>query len=157
MAARLCKIRIQIGTGTVEEAITKWGLYLIKSDDTIIPPMKDYPTREYPESSAVEIHPYASLQSFDYTCTLLCLGALSTVNQTVRNFYDSLFTITTGKDLRQALPITLYNDYKGIKLTGYAKTAEGKEYYPKLSKAEEGAYTFDLTLFVADPKTLISL
>ena len=155
--SRTCKIRIQINGGTIKEASTEWGFHLIESDNTIVPPIRDYPIQEYPESANAEIYPHTTLKPFDYKCKLLCLGALTTINQTVKGFYDSLFTITTGQDLRQALPITLYNDYKGVKLTGYVKSVEAGDYYPEISEVEKGAYTFDFILYIADPKTLIAL
>lgn len=155
--ARECKIRIQIGTGAIQEAVTTWGLYLIDSDDIILPPVKEYEKQIFPESAAAEIHPYTTLEPFEYKCTLLCFGTLSTLNAAIKTFYDSLFTITTGVDLRQAKAITLYNDYKGMKVTGYVKTAEGTDYYPELKEYEKGAWLFDFVLDVADPKTLIAL
>ena len=154
---RYCKIRIKIADGEIQDAITAWGLYLIDSDDTIIAPVREYEKQQYPEEAAAEIHPYTTLMPFEYKCTLLCLGSLSEVNTTVRNFYDSLFSITAGVDLRQAKPVTIYNDYKGIRVTGYAKTAEGNEYYPELAEYEKGAWIFDFILDVADPKTLLAL
>lgn len=155
--ARECKIRIQIGTGSIIDAKTTYGIHLIDSDDIIIPPVKDYEVQRYPESAAEEIHPYTTYEPFDYKCTLLLIGSLTTVNASIRTFYDAMFTITSGVDLRQANVITLYNDYKGVKVTGYVKTADPKEYYPKLVEYEKGAYLFDFVLHVSDPKTLISL
>ncbi|NCU31115.1 hypothetical protein EOM57_04920 [Candidatus Saccharibacteria bacterium] len=154
---RQCKIRIQIADGAIQDAKTVWGFHLIESDETIIPPVRDYETIKFPESAAEEIYPYTVFEPFDYTCTLLCIGALTTINSTVKNFYDSLFTVTSGVDLRQAKVITLYNDYKGVKVSGYVKTAEGQDYYPELIKADTGAYLFDFVLHVADPKTLTNL
>ena len=155
--ARDCKIRIKIGTGEIQDAITTWGLYLIDSDDTIIAPVREYESIEYPEEAAAEIYPYTTLKPFDYKCTLLCLGDLTTVNATVRTFYDSLFAITSGVDLRKAEQITLYNDLKGVRVTGYAKTNDPKDYYPQLIEHEKGAFIFEFVLYVADPKTLIAL
>lgn len=155
--ARECKIRIKIGNGSIQEAVTAWGLYLMKSDDTIVAPIKDYEIQEFPESAKPEVYPYTTLKPFDYTCTLLCLGELTQVNATVKAFFDSLFTITSGVDLRQALEVTLYNDYKGVRVSGYVKPIEGKGYYPHLVEYEKGAYVFDFVLYVADPNTLMPL
>jgi hypothetical protein len=155
--ARECKLRIQIASGAVQEAAATWGFHLVETDDTILAPIREYETQRYPESSAEEIWPYTVQEPFDYKCTLLCFGALSTLNSSLKTFYDSLFTITAGVDLRQAKPITLYNDYKAMKVTGYAKTVEGKDYYPELKEYEKGAYLFDFVLHISDPKTLIAL
>ena len=155
--ARQCKVRIQIANGAIQEAQTAWGFHLMESDDTVVPPIREYEAISFPESAAEEIHPYTKFEPFDYKCTLLCFGTLTTINSTVRTFFDSLFTITSGVDLRQAKPITLYNDYKGVKVTGYAKSIEGQDYYPEVKEVEKGAYMFDFVLRVADPKTMAAL
>lgn len=154
---RPCEIRIKIGEGTIQNAVEAWGLHLMDSDDTIIAPIKDYEVQEFPENDAPEVYPFTTLKSFDYKCTLLCIGNLDEVNATVSAFYDSLFTITPNKDLRQAKEVTLYNDYKGVRVTGYARTIEAKDYYLQLTEYEKGAFLFDFTLYVANPKTLVAL
>lgn len=155
--SRECKIRIKIGNGSIQDAKTTWGFHLMESDDTVIAPIKDYEYEEYPERSNVDIYPYTTKKPFDYTCTLLAIGMEDVVNSTVKSFYDSLFEITPGVDLIKSLPITIYNDWKGVQVTGYVKTLPGKDYHPELSEHEKGAFLFDLTIFVADPKTLIPL
>ena len=154
---RVCEIRIKIGSGAIQNAITAWGLYLMESDDTIVAPVRDYEIQEYPEQAAPEIYPFTTLMPFDYKCTLLCLGDLDEVNATVKAFYDSLFVITPGVDLRQAQEITLFNDYKGVQVSGYAKSPEAKDYYPELIAYEKGAFLFDFILYVANPNTLLPL
>lgn len=155
--ARACKIRIQIGSGAIQDAITAWGFHLMESDDIVTPPVREYEAISFPESAAEEIHPYTKLEPFDYKCSLLCFGALTTLNSTIKTFFDSLFTITSGVDLREAKIITIYNDYKGVKVSGYAKSIEGQNYYPELKEVEKGAYLFDFTIRVADPKTMAAL
>lgn len=155
--SRECKIRIKIGNGEIQDAISTWGFHLMESDDIVVPPLKDYEYEQYPESAAVEMYPYTTMKTFDYSCTLLAIGNESTVNTTIKNFYDSLFEITTGVDLRRALPITIYNDWKGISVTGYVKILDGKDSYPKLTEHEKGAFLFDFNIFVSDPKTLLPL
>lgn len=154
--SRECKIRIQIEAGTIQEAISTWGFHLMESDDTVVAPIKDYEIETYPETAHVEINPYTTLKPFDYTCTLLCFGALTQINTIVKNFFDSLFVID-GTDLRKAKEITIYNDYKGVKVSGYVKSLEGQDYMPKLIEYEKGAYLFDFVIFVSNPKKLLPL
>lgn len=152
---RNCKIHIQIDSGTIRDAESYYGFFLMDSDDIVVPPVKDYETQAYPEASAVEIYPYTTFEPFDYSCSILAVGDLATVNASIQAFYDSLFEITPGTDVRKALPITVYNEWKGVKLTGYAKTNPAKDNIPNLTTVEKGAYLFDFIIFVADPRTLL--
>lgn len=152
--ARNCKLSIKIADGSICDAETSWGLYLVDSDDLVISPIKPYEVQSYPEYAAVEIYPYTTKEPFDYKVTLMKSGDLSTVNTSVNAFYDSLFEVSSGVDLRQAKVITIYNHWKGVQVSGYAKTSPATGNYPQLVEAEKGAYIFDLILQVADPKTL---
>lgn len=152
---RNCKIHIQINSGAIRDAESYYGFYLMDSDDTVTPPMREYETQVYPESAVAEIYPYTVKEPFDYSVTLLAFGPENSVNSSVQDFYDSLFTITPGTDVRKALPVTLYNEWKGMKVTGYAKTSPAQGAYPKLTEAEKSAYLFNLVLYVADPRTLL--
>ena len=155
--SRECKIRIKIGNSSIYDAISTWGFHLMDSDDIVVAPLKDYEYQQYPESAEVEIYPYTTKKPFDYSCTLLAIGNESTVNTTIKNFYDSLFETTSGSDLLRALPLTIYNDWKGIRATGYIKGLEGSDSYPKLTEYEKGAFLFKLQIFVSDPNTLMPL
>jgi len=149
------KLHIQIESGTINDAEVVYGLYLISSDNTIVAPVKEYETQEYPESAAVEIYPYTTKEPFDYTCKMLIMGDKDTVNESITAFYDSLFEVTEGVDLRKAKKITIYNEEKGIQVSGYAKTMTGNDYHTLLTEYEKEAFLFDFVLYIADPRTLI--
>ena len=153
--ARPCKISIKIADGSIYDTETTYGLYLMDSDDLVIAPVKDYEVQSYPESAAVEIYPYTTKQTFDYKVTLLKFGDISTVNASVNAFYDSLFEVSTGLDLRRAKAITIYNHWKGVEVVGYAKSTNATGNHPQLIEIEKAAYAFDLILQVADPTTLV--
>lgn len=154
--ARNCSVSFQINGGTITPD-TSLGFYLMKSDDIVMSPIKDYEKQEYPESAAVEVYPYTTMKPFDYEVTLLALGGSSSVNASVNAFWDSLFAITDGVDLRKALPITLYNYWKGVKVTGYAKSNDPESHHPRVIEVEKSAYAFKLVLYVSDPRTLLPL
>lgn len=149
--ARECKLSYRINGGTLTD-ISTHGFHLVKSDDRITAPIKEYEVQEYPETAAVEIYPYTTKAPFDYEVTLLALGEFDQVNASVAAFVDSLFS--ASGDLLQALPITLYNYWKGVQVTGYLKSSEPTEHRPKLTKYEQSAYVFTLVFYVADPTTL---
>ena len=153
---RTCNLSYRIENGSILD-IASLGFHLVKSDDRLIAPIKDYEIQEYPEQSAAEIYPYASEKPFDYTVKILAFGDEASVNASVRAFWDSLFHAASRSGVKQAYPITLFNYWKGMQVTGYAKSAEPDAYYPTLVEYESSAYLFDLTLYVADPTTLTAI
>lgn len=146
---RQCSLSYRINYG----ALTECPFHLVKSDDRIIAPVREYEVQEYPESPAAEIYPYASKKPFDYTVKLLAFGDEATVVAAVRAFWESLF----ASDGVTAYPVTLVNYWKGVQVTGYPKSAEPDSYYPILIEYESSAYIFDLTLYIADPTTLTAI
>ena len=154
--ARNYKIHIKVGDASIYDAEVSQGLYLIDCDDLIVAPIKEYEEQVYPESAAVEIWPYTTKAAFDYKVTLCKFGDCSTVNASVNSSYDSLFDISSGTDLRMAKLVTIYNDWKGVQVSGYAKTSPSAGNYPQLVQQEQSAYSFDLVLRVADPSTMVA-
>ncbi len=144
---RQCSLSYRINNG----ALTPCPFHLVKSDDRIIAPVREYEVQEYPESPAAEIYPYASKKPFDYTVKLLAFGDEATVVASVRAFWDSMFSGGAAQ------PVTLVNYWKGVQVTGYPKSAEPDSYYPMLIEYESSAYIFDLTLYIADPTTLTAI
>lgn len=144
---RQCSLSYRINNGT----LTECPFHLVKSDDRIIAPVREYEVQEYPESPAAEIYPYASKKPFDYTVKLLAFGDEATVVAAVRAFWDSMFSGGIAQ------PVTLVNYWKGVQVTGYPKSAEPDSYYPMLIEYESSAYIFDLTLYIADPTTLTAI
>ena len=147
--SRTCNLSYRINNGS----LTPCPFHLVKSDDRIIAPVREYEVQEYPESPAAEIYPYASKKPFDYTVKLLAFGDEATVVAAVRAFWESLF----ASDGVTAYPVTLVNYWKGVQVTGYPKSAEPDSYYPILIEYESSAYIFDLTLYIADPTTLTAI
>lgn len=145
--SRECKLSYRINGGALTNIATH-GFHLVKSDDRITAPIKPYEEQRYPESAAVEIYPHTVKEPFDYTVELLAIGEYADINTVVTQFWDSLFNGT------EAYPITLYNYWKGVQVTGYPKAAEPTASYPVLAEIENSAYIFKLTLYVADPETL---
>lgn len=148
--ARECKLSYRINGGALTD-ISTHGFHLVKSDDRITAPIKPYEEQKYPESSASEIYPHTVKDTFDYTVELLALGDFDEVNAVVKTFWDSMFSGS------EAYPVTLYNYWKGVQVTGYPKSADPSASYPRLAEYEKSAYIFKLILYIADPETLIIL
>jgi hypothetical protein len=132
-------------------ALTACPFHLVKSDDRVLAPIKEYEEQKYPETAVSEIYPYTSKDTFAYEITFLAIGSFDTVNASVNAFYDSLFT--ADGDLLHALPITILNYWKGIEFVGYATSPNTVNHYPELTEYEKSAYIFTIPFYVADPAT----
>ena len=148
------KIHIQINGGAIQDAESVYGLYMLDCDSTLIPESKDYERMQYPETDADEIDARTTYKSFDYKMTMLMLGLQDEVQEAIIDFYASLFSTTLGSDIRTALPITVYNEWTRVKVTGYAKPLANQEFHPNISEVEKNAFKFDFVLDVSNPKTL---
>jgi hypothetical protein len=151
---RQCKLTYSI-SGEDAVDISTHGFYLVKSDNTVIPPMRKYEEQSYPEHAASEIYPYTSYEGFDYSCTLLAIGAHDEVVSKVKEFWDSLFD--KASEPYQAHPVTLFNYWKGVQVSGYALSAQAESSYPKLTEYEKSAFLFNFVIRVSDPTTLVAL
>jgi hypothetical protein len=151
---RQCKLTYSI-SGADPIDISTHGFYLVKSDDRVIPPIKKYEEQSYPEHAASEIYPYTSYEGFDYSCTLLAVGEYNEVVPKVKAFWDSLFDKT--EEPYHAHQITLFNYWKGVKVSGYAMSAEAESSHPRLVEYEKSAFLFNFVIRVSDPTTLVAL
>lgn len=96
----------------------------------------------------MKIYPYTVDKAFEYTVKLLYFGELETMNAAIRSLWDSFFEPTTNGDVKKALPVTIYNLYKGVKIVGYPTKMPGSE---TIVQVMQGAFIFELTLYVAEP------
>lgn len=154
--SRTCNLSYRINNGSVIDIATH-GFHLVKSDDRVVPPIREYEKQEYPEYAAAEIYPYAAEVPFEYTVKLLVFGSDASVNASVREFWDSLFETSGRTVARKAYPVTLFNYWKGVQVTGYPKSPNPDSTYPVPIEYENSAYLFDFILDVVDPTTLIPL
>ena len=74
------------------------------------------------------------------------------VNANIRSFYDSLFT--QEGDIFTAKEIELFNNYKNVKMKGFAKKWDEKTY---TIEGEKGLLVFDFILYVNDPTSLTDI
>jgi len=141
MAAE-CKMRIQIEQGDIVDIID-YGFYLGKSPNTIVCDLKDsnFVTTDFPENDGdtLFVKPIPTKKAFEYPITFIYVSTeINTANQVISNFYNSLL----GKK------VTIYNDYKKVKVVGYVKSFKGADFY----RDEQDIITFEVTFYVPKPQ-----
>ena len=124
------------------------GFHLMESPDILAPEKRSYEEEDYPERDGVKIYPYTVDKAFEYTVKLLYFGELETMNSAIRSLWNSFFEPTNNGDVKKALPVTIYNLYKGVKIVGYPTKMPGSE---TIVQVMQGAFIFELTLYVAEP------
>lgn len=135
-------MRIQIGTGAIVD-IVSLGFHLGKSPNTIGCDLKEsnFVTTDFPENNGdtVYVNPNPTKKSFDYPITFIYVSTeLDSANLAISNFYNSLL----GKK------ITIYNDFKKVKVVGYVKSYKGAEFH----RNEKDIVTFELTFYIPKPQ-----
>ncbi len=131
-----CRLRYQVADGEVRDMQTM-GFHLMESPDILAPEKRSYEEEDYPERDGVKIYPYTVDKAFEYTVKLLYFGELKTMNEAIRSLWDSFFDPTTNGDVKKALPVTIYNLYKGVKIVGYPTKMPGSE---TIVQVMEGAF-----------------
>lgn len=149
--ARNCSIEISIEGAEKINLIEQYDFHLIESPARVTAPIRDYETQEFPESAAPEIDRRTVMKSFDYQISLGCWASEDTVNKNIRDFYSSLFSQEEGSDVMVAKEVELFNNYKNVRMKGFAKKWDEKTY---TIEGEKGLLLFDFVLYVNDPTSL---
>lgn len=152
MARRVCSIEVSIEGGPKIDLIQEYDFHLLESPARVTAPIRDYEKQEFPESAAPEIDRRTVKQPFDYQISLGCWADEDTVNKNIRDFFDSLFT--SDGDILTAKEIELFNNYKNVKMKGFAKKWDEKTY---TIECEKGLLVFDFVLYVNDPTSLTDI
>ena len=152
MARRLCSIEISIEGAEKIDLIDAYDFHLLESPARITAPIREYETQSYPESASPELDRRTVKQPFDYNISLGCWANEDVVNANIRSFYDSLFT--QDGDILTAKEIELFNNYKNVKMKGFAKKWDEKTY---TIEGEKGLLVFDFVLYVNDPTSLTDI
>lgn len=147
---KICRIRLQIDEEI--EDMNQKGFYLSESDDIIAPELRDYDVEEFPDKHGAKIDPRATYKPFEYKMTFLLIGDENTVNQRAYQLWNRFFEPASdaeGNEILRAKPITVFNDFKNVKLVGYVK---GK---PEVKKYKHDVirdlYKVQYTVYVAKP------
>lgn len=141
--------RIQIeGDEEVKDAVKAYGFHLVESDNMLLPEAEEYEKQTYAESDVAEIYPYTSLKPFTYSLLYCAFGQKDEVRARVIDFWENCFT-QDADGRRKAKVVTVYNDYKNMKIAGLLTgSPEVEEFEADWAK---DVYVFRLTLDVTDP------
>lgn len=117
----MIRARIQIGDGEVEDTYKAHGLIYKKSDHRTEAPTKERDASSYAEEAGGHTDPRTVQDGFDYTAEFIIDAQnrnLQNVNAVIAAFNKRLYTQETGSDIRTYKEVTLYNDYKRVKIVG---------------------------------------
>lgn len=147
---RDCSIEIVVD-GVKKNLVNDYDFHLIESPAMITAKPGEYDVQKFPEYAAPEIDTRTTLQPFDYKISLGYWGNEEIANSLIRGFFDGLFINEDGSDVLRAKEIELINNYKNVRMKGYAKPWNEDKY---TIQGENGLILFDFVLYVNDPKTL---
>lgn len=158
--ARDCNVRIKFdGDNTIYDCQEQWGFILNKSSETIIPPTKDYDVEVYPEENAAHVNKYATYEPFDYTITFIAIGTEIDINAKIRDFYnrcvDNNYINISMPNLKKMRKVTVYNDFRGVRFSGYAKPYKGKNIVS--ADGNNINITFEFVVYVDNSSTLTDI
>jgi hypothetical protein len=118
----MIKVQLQIGDGAIYDTFDKYGFIYMSADTVFAPPVKEFERTQYPEEDGEHIHPSLLYEPFDYNVKFFISATqgIGNANQKIADFNKQLYNINTN-GIRMLKKVTFYNDYKKVKIVGYAK------------------------------------
>lgn len=151
----MIKVRLQIAGGGIEDTFDEWGLIYIDSDDRTEAPIKNRETTSYAEEAGEHIDPRTIQDAFDYKVKFLieCPNRnLVNANAKIAAFNKALYTQSANSDVRTYKEVTLYNDYKRVKIVGLPyPIAEPTELYRRQNGKVMDCAQVEFIIRVSDP------
>ena len=149
-------IRVRIGLDDdVYDTYDKWGLIYVSSDHRLNAPVRDFDKTEYAEKHGENIDARTTMAPFDYKVKFMVVAPnsnLENANAKIRAFNESLYSRKPWSDVRIMKKLTLYNDYKRVKIEGYPKPiSEATDFYRRANGEVADAVGAELTIRVANP------
>lgn len=149
----MIKVRIKIGNGAAEDTFAAHRLIYISSDNRTEAPIKKRDVTSYAEEAGDHTDPRTVQDAFDYKVCFIIDGQdvdLKSVNAVIAAFNTKLYTQETGSEIRKYKEVTLYNDFKRVKIVGMPEPIAE----PKEMSRSKGGYDYaqvELTIHVSDP------
>lgn len=145
--------RIQIGNGAIGDTYEVHGLIYKDSDNRTEAPIKKRDTTSYPEQAGENIDPRSVQDVFDYKVEFIIDAQnkpLVNVNALIAKFNSKLYTKSADSDIRTYKEVTFYDDFKRVKIVGYAEPiAEVAELHR--SKSGYDFAVVEFTIHVSNP------
>jgi hypothetical protein len=123
-------VRLKIGSGSIVDT-KNYGLIYIDSDKVVGPQIKDFESTQYPEEEGEHIIPKTVDAPFEYKVKFFIqANSLSNANNLIDTFNASLYSQTSGSDIKTFSQVTFFNDYKRHKIVGYpSPISEATEFW----------------------------
>lgn len=116
----MIRVRLQIEDGEIHDTIDRYGLIYVNGSCRFAAPIKEFEETIYPEQSGRNISPKTTDDSFDYEVEFFIkTDNLARVNTKIARFNSLLYT--QNGNVKTFKQVTLYDDYKGVKIVGYPK------------------------------------
>lgn len=146
--------RIQIEDGQILDTL-KHGLIFMESDRRMEAPIKKRDTTSYAEEAGEHTDPRTVQAAFDYKVKFLVEAPnknLQNANAVIAKFNKLLYTQSANSDIRTYKTVTLYDDYKRVKIAGLPEPiAEVGELYRRQNGEQMDCAMVELTIHVDDP------
>jgi hypothetical protein len=150
-------VRIKIGTGAVRDTYETYGMIYVESDTRFEADLNDFATTTYAEQSGENMDPRTTRKAFDYKIKFLIETPNSDIenaNAKIRAFNSLLYTKASDSDVLTFKTVTLYNDYKRVKIVGTPKDfiKEATDFWRDDNKVAYDCVQAELTIHVSNPE-----
>lgn len=147
--------RIQIENGQILDTYEGYGMIYMSADNRTEAPIKKRDTTSYAEKAGEHVDRRTVQDAFDYKVKFLIEAPnknLQNANSKIAAFNKQLYTQAKDSDIRTYKTITLYDDYKRVKIVGIPEPiAEPPELYRRQNGSVMDCATVELVIHVSDP------
>lgn len=150
----MIKVRIQIGDGAIKDTLDH-GLIFMESDKRMEAPIKKRDSTSYAEEAGEHTDPRTVQDAFDYKVKFIVEAPnknLQNANAVIAKFNKLLYTQAKDNDIRTYKTVTLYDDYKRVKIVGLpSPIAEVENLYRRQNGSQMDCAVVEMTIRVSDP------
>lgn len=147
--------RIQIENGQILDTYEGHGMIYLSADNRTEAPIKKRDTTSYAEEAGEHVDTRTVQDAFDYKVKFLIEAPnknLQNANAKIAAFNKQLYTQTKDNDIRTYKTITLYDDYKRVKIVGIPEPiTEPTELYRRQHGGVMDCAVVEFTIHVSDP------
>lgn len=147
--------RIQIENGQILDTYEGFGFIYMSADNRTEAPIKKRDTTSYAEEAGEHVDQRTVQDVFDYKVKFLIEAPNNNrqnANAKIADFNRQLYKQATDSDIRTYKTITLYDDYKRVKIVGIPEPiAEPTELYRRQNGSVMDCATVELVIHVNDP------
>lgn len=146
---------MQIADGAIEDTFDKWGFIYMGADNRTEAPIKKRETTSYAEEAGEHTDSRTIQDAFDHKVKFLieCPNLnLKNANAKIAAFNEALYTQKKGSNIRIYKQISIYDDYKRVKIVGLpSPITEPTELYRQQNGRVMDCAQIELMIRVSDP------